>query len=57
MLRGKVAIVTGGGTGLSKATAIELARCGASVTIAGRRAQTLETAMGEIPREICDGRL
>ena len=44
--------MTGGGTGLGKASAIELARCGARVTIAGRRAETLEAAAGEIVREI-----
>jgi NAD(P)-dependent dehydrogenase (short-subunit alcohol dehydrogenase family) len=33
----QVVLVTGGGTGLGKATALELARCGVSVTIAGRR--------------------
>jgi len=48
LLHGKVALVTGGGTGLGKATAIELARCGASVVIAGRRAETLESAVAEI---------
>jgi citronellol/citronellal dehydrogenase len=52
LLSGKVALVTGGGTGLGKETAIELARCGARVVIAGRRAETLEAAVGEILREI-----
>jgi citronellol/citronellal dehydrogenase len=48
MLSGKVALVTGGGTGLGKATAIELARCGARVLVAGRRAEVLEQAVAEI---------
>ena len=47
-LEGRVAIVTGGGTNLGKAAAAELARCGASVVIAGRRADILETATDEI---------
>jgi citronellol/citronellal dehydrogenase len=47
-LRGQVALVTGGGTGLGKATALELVRCGASVTIAGRRGEVLERAATEI---------
>jgi citronellol/citronellal dehydrogenase len=47
-LEGQVALVTGGGTNLGKAAALELARCGASVVIAGRRAEVLEQAANEI---------
>ena len=47
-LDGRVAIVTGGGTNLGKAAAAELARCGASVVIAGRRAEVLEAAAAEV---------
>lgn len=47
-LAGQVALVTGGGTNLGKAAAAELARCGAAVVIAGRRAEILEEAAGEI---------
>ena len=47
-LAGKVAIVTGGGTNLGKAAAAELARCGAMVVIAGRRADVLVQAATEI---------
>jgi len=56
MLRGQSALVTGGGTGLGKATALELARCGASVTIAGRREDVLTEASAEIDRLVGAGR-
>jgi citronellol/citronellal dehydrogenase len=48
VLAGRVALVTGGGTNLGKAAAAELARCGASVIIAGRRAEVLEQTATEI---------
>jgi citronellol/citronellal dehydrogenase len=48
LLSGQAALVTGGGTGLGKATALELARCGATVTIAGRREDVLAEAAAEI---------
>ncbi len=48
MLEGRAILVTGGGTGLGRATALELARCGAKVTIAGRRGEVLEQAAAEI---------
>jgi citronellol/citronellal dehydrogenase len=48
VLDGRVAVVTGGGTGLGKAAAAELARCGARVLIAGRRVEVLDAAAAEI---------
>lgn len=47
-LDGQVALVTGGGTNLGKAAAAELARCGASVVISGRREAVLEAAAEEV---------
>ena len=43
-LRGLSVLVTGGGTGLGRETALELARCGALVTITGRREEVLAEA-------------
>jgi citronellol/citronellal dehydrogenase len=39
---GLVAVVTGGGTGIGRATALELARTGSAVAICGRRRERLE---------------
>jgi citronellol/citronellal dehydrogenase len=50
-LSGVVALVTGGGTGLGRETALEMARCGAAVTITGRRAEVLEDAAAMIAQE------
>jgi citronellol/citronellal dehydrogenase len=45
LLGGQVAIVSGGGTGLGRAAALELAACGARVVVCGRRPEPLgETA-------------
>jgi citronellol/citronellal dehydrogenase len=48
VLEGNVALVTGGGTNLGKAAALELARCGADVVIAGRREGVLLDAADEV---------
>ena len=47
-LLGKVAVVTGGGSGIGLATATKLAREGASVFVVGRRADALDRAVAEI---------
>ena len=46
--RGRVALVTGGGTGLGRAIALDLARCGADVVLTGRRREPLEKTAAEI---------
>ena len=43
-LRGRSVLITGGGTGLGRESAWELARCGAEVTITGRREEVLAEA-------------
>src|SRR4051812_20373677 len=59
LLDGQVVVVTGGGSGLGRATAVELAACGAQVVVAGRRQEPLdETAAqcedGRCSAYVCD---
>ena len=49
MLDGQVALLSGGGSGLGRETALELARCGAKVVVCGRREQPLAETVGADP--------
>ena len=49
--KGKSVWITGGGSGLGKAMALEYARMGAWVAVSGRRADRLEETVGEIENQ------
>ena len=51
----KVVWITGGGSGLGKALAIQFARNGAKVIISGRRKNKLDEALQEIEKENTQG--
>jgi len=48
LLKGKIAVVTGGGTGIGKAVALAFAEHGADVALAARDGERLEAAAAEI---------
>ncbi len=51
VLAGQVALVSGGGSGLGRATAVELAACGAQVVVCGRRQEPLDETTGMCEEE------
>ena len=56
MLEGKIAWITGGGSGIGLAAGIEMAKAGAKVVISGRSERTLGEALQHVKAEalVCD---
>jgi citronellol/citronellal dehydrogenase len=59
LLDGQIAIVSGGGSGIGRATALELASLGAEVVVCGRTPEPLEQTAaldpsGHVRAEVCD---
>ncbi len=57
LFRDQVALITGGGSGIGLATALELVRLGARVAICGRTADKLEAARAELVAAASDDRV
>ena len=56
LLDGQVIVVTGGGSGLGRATAVELTELGARVVVVGRREDPLEETASLCASGLCDAR-
>src|SRR5438128_387104 len=50
LLKNKVAVVTGGGTGIGRTVALEMARHGASVVVTARQLDRLQAVCEEIKK-------
>src|SRR5919109_972630 len=57
LLDGQVAIVSGGGSGLGRATALELSALGARVVVCGRRLEPLEETVSSAEGGRCESRV
>ena len=51
LFKGQVYIVTGGGSGIGRCTAHELAALGARVALVGRKAEKVESVKAEITED------
>ena len=54
-LAGKVALITGGGTGIGRAIALAFGREGAKVAVAGRRKEKLDETLRELEKQGSEG--
>ena len=54
LLDGRIALVTGGGSGLGRAIALEMARCGATVIVCGRRVEPLQETVALSAHRRCE---